>query len=450
MIMSRPSIPYASISRRPFAVFLLIAFVGLLGYGNSLRNQFMLDDYVVLLGDRGVEHMSLGALLTSHTHIYYRPVGHLILLLSYHLFKRDPLGYHLVNLLLFIVMAYLFFVITQRLFYNRALGVLTALFIAVHPIYAMLVNYITASVLSTYVLTLQISFLLYIFYDGRRERVAWYVLSLLFFIASMFSHEMSLMMPWYVACAAYFLRDRSWKIVIRDCVPYVILVVGYVIFRYQFSAVFGYMMKGVSLAFPAFAVYIYAVMNLIGWYIGKLFIPVQILFLWNVQTQQSYFVLEPLKFVVIVLALVYLIFYRWRRGIKPFALSVFVGGFLPCFWASYAYFPHTEPLIEPHWFYFSAYGFFLLIAHGLLSLRNVSRPWVWAMCVGALLSVHVFLLRQQNPLWRDQETYCRYWISLNQNNPAPYEALTATLMAQGRFLEAERYGRRSSPGAPVP
>jgi hypothetical protein len=425
-------------------VFLLITFVCLMGYGNSLHNHFMLDDYVVLLGERGVEHMSVSSLLTSHTHIYYRPVGHLIMLLSYHLFQTNPLGYHLVNLMLFIGIVYLFYMITKHLFRNQTLSVLTALLIAVHPIHAMLVNYITASVLSTYVLTLQFSFLFYVLYDTQRERKGWYFLSLLFFVASLFSHEMSLMMPFYVACTAYFLWKRSVQTLFQDCTPYVILAVGYLIFRYQFSAVFGYMMQGVSLAFPAFPVYIYAVMNLIGWYIGKLFVPIQILFLWNVQTDRSYFALEPLKFLFIILVLAYLIFYRWRRGIKPFALSIFVGGFLPCFWASYAYFPHTEPLIEPHWFYFSAYGFFLLIAHGIWCLKNVSRPWVWTMCLTILLTVNLSLLRSQNTLWKDQETYCRYWISLNQNNPAPYEALAQTLIIQGRLMEAQPYLDRLS------
>jgi len=71
------------------------------------------------------------------------------------------LGYHLLNLALFGVIVVLFFELIGRWTNNTSIAFWASLLYAVHPINSMLVNYITASVISTHVIALQLSFLFY-------------------------------------------------------------------------------------------------------------------------------------------------------------------------------------------------------------------------------------------------------------------------------------------------
>ena len=70
-----------------------------LAYSNSLQNGFMLDDHLILFGEQGIEKFnSFLDVFTKDLGSFYRPVGHLVLAVSYSLFGTQVAGYHLVNL----------------------------------------------------------------------------------------------------------------------------------------------------------------------------------------------------------------------------------------------------------------------------------------------------------------------------------------------------------------
>ena len=76
----------------------ILFFVCLLAYGNSLQNDFILDDYRILFSEKGIQHLkSIASLFTDSQNGFYRPVGHIGLWLTYLAFKKNPVGYHLVN-----------------------------------------------------------------------------------------------------------------------------------------------------------------------------------------------------------------------------------------------------------------------------------------------------------------------------------------------------------------
>ncbi len=155
--------------------------------------------------------------------------------------------------------------------------------------------------------------------------------------------------------------------------------------------------------------------------------------------EDSYNLFEIYRVALIVVLIAYLIFARWKKGLKPFALSIFVIGLVPACSASFAYFPYVEPIIEPHWFYFASLGFFILAAEGILFLQSKmksSRSWI--VPAGILLSLFI-LLQGSNRNWKNQEAYCRFWISQNPTNATPFYGMGQVLLARGDGGQAIEY-----------
>lgn len=417
--------------------YVIIAALCLLGYAVSLGGSFMLDDFVVLFNEAGVSNKTFIQLFGDYQHIFSRPFGHLLLWLSYPIFKTNSLGYHTLNLFLFMVMCCLFYKIVQQLFKNKELAFLTAALYAMHPMNSMLVNYVTVTVITTFVLTLQLSFLCLLKYlDSGQKKFL--VSSLTFFLMSLFSHEMSMVYPVYVFCLLYFLREFNWRKAVVLTLTYAGISAGYFVFRMIFFDLQG-QASSVLAMLRIFNVYISSIMSLLYWYIAKLVFPKDIVFLWSAVIEENYNPFEIYRFVLLVLVIFYLIFFRWKKGCKAFALSFFVAGLLPIFVASYAHFPFAEPIIEPHWFYFSSLGFFILLAVGILWLKQKMSGIAWKFCVGLLFVFYFVLLQNNNMQWRTQESYCRFWISQSTANMTPYYGMGQVMLARGLGEKAVEY-----------
>ncbi|MEE8349359.1 MAG: tetratricopeptide repeat protein, partial [Acidobacteriota bacterium] len=122
--------------------------------------------------------------------------------------------------------------------------------------------------------------------------------------------------------------------------------------------------------------------------------------------------------------------------LNAFSLAIFVAGLAPIAVASFIYLPFATPLIEPHWFSFSSFGFFLMVSNGLVSVTKKMRGWLGAVLISSLLLTSLLTVREANTKWRDQETYCRYWLSLNVHNLTPYYGLGKSRLEKGDCVEA--------------
>ena len=428
-LQEKSDVPF--LLRRPYFFLLLLNIVT---YAASLGHFFMLDDYVILFNESGVSNKSFFQLFCDYQHIFSRPFGHLLMWLAYPFFKANAFCYHALNLLLFSAICFLFYKIVERLFRNKELAFLTAALYALHPINSMLVNYVTVTVITTFVLCLQLSFLFVLKYldSQKKNHLTW---SLVFFLFALFSHEMSMVYPAYVFCLLYFLRGFSLRKALIFILPYLAMSAVYLLYRMFFFSLKG-QASAVLSVIHLFDVYISSIMTLIYWYLGKLFFPQGIVFLWSAVIEEHYNPFEVYRFFALVLLTGYLIFFRWKKGLKAFALSVFVAGLLPVFISSYAHFPFAEPMIEPHWFYFSSIGFFILLAKAVLILKEKASARAFNILLGIWLGVSIILLQGNNVQWRTQESYCGYWIKENPANMTPFYGM-------GQVMLDRRDGRRA-------
>jgi len=120
-------------------VGLLLAAV-LLVYGNTLVNQFAMDDELYILRNAQVVDPSLHRLFSPNpVSAVFRPVAFATLALNWALGTAEPFGYHLVNLILHAGATWLLFILLQELLGSSPEGqtaaFVAALLYAVHPIH---------------------------------------------------------------------------------------------------------------------------------------------------------------------------------------------------------------------------------------------------------------------------------------------------------------------------
>jgi tetratricopeptide (TPR) repeat protein len=153
---------------------LLLLAAALVAFGASLGGGFHFDDYAIF---GNPDLTSPGGVLNIWGLRSTRPLTYFTFWLNYLVGGRDPLGYHLLNLLLHLGAVLLAYECLRRLMDERAAWLGAALF-AVHPIQAEAVNYIWARSIVLATLLCLASLLAWV-EERPWEAVGWFALALL-------------------------------------------------------------------------------------------------------------------------------------------------------------------------------------------------------------------------------------------------------------------------------
>jgi len=196
---------------------LVILTTVVLVYANGLSSEFVWDDETIIV-NRGAllgDASEIPTILTSAdstgaaggTSPYYRPLSILAFMLDYHLWGREPFGYHLENLLLHGLVCVFVFLLADAAFGDRLLALLTAMLFAVHPVDSESVSFVSAR---NNLLCAAFAFasLLALWRSnggGRR----WVFAALALFSFSLLSKESAVAVPPFLAALALFTRDRK-------------------------------------------------------------------------------------------------------------------------------------------------------------------------------------------------------------------------------------------------
>ena len=197
--------------RRWFWFFLIILAVTALSYANSLQNQHVFDDLLLIAENRelsGIENIP-HHLLSGRILAYYRPMRAISYALDYtlnrefwHRFARHqwhhrglvPLGYHVSNVFYHMVTAVLVYLVICQLSLSARAAFIGATLFALHPVHTESVTYISGR--RDILVTL---FYLAGFYFFLRYRLTKRLLSIaaafLMYLLSLGSKEMGVTLP---------------------------------------------------------------------------------------------------------------------------------------------------------------------------------------------------------------------------------------------------------------
>jgi tetratricopeptide (TPR) repeat protein len=212
--------------RSPIAGAALIVVLTVAAYLPALHGGFLWDDNVFVTDNQALR--SLDGLrriwATQVTAQRYYPLVSTGLWAEYHLWKLQPLGYHLVNILLHAVNAVLVWLILRRL---KILGAwLAALVFAIHPVNVASVAWVSEQKNTLSMFFYAVAILLYLRFDEEEGRWWWYGLSLLAFLLALLSKTAVAMLPLVLLGCGWWRHGRVRRKDLLRSVPFFALSLG--------------------------------------------------------------------------------------------------------------------------------------------------------------------------------------------------------------------------------
>ena len=128
----------------------LIIILGFAVYANSLQGEFIWDDQNLIPKNTHLTRIE-GLTKIFNDQLYagsgeqsnfYRPLQELSYFFDYRIWRLNPFGYHLTNILIHLANAILVYMFVVMLSKSNPAGLVTALLFVVHPIHTQAVTYI--------------------------------------------------------------------------------------------------------------------------------------------------------------------------------------------------------------------------------------------------------------------------------------------------------------------
>ena len=195
-------------------VLLILLAIAFAFYFPNLNNFFLSDDFDWLRVASSDEQSATNVFVTNNVGTKegnsYRPMVGLVFYLAYNLWQLNPLGYHLISLVIFTLTAFLVFLIVKKICPRKIkwyVAFLAGLFFVVLPNHTEVVAWISCypDLLATFFYLL--SFYFYISFSEKKK--AWsIILSILCFAFSILSKEIAISLP-FVLIFYEFIRHSK-------------------------------------------------------------------------------------------------------------------------------------------------------------------------------------------------------------------------------------------------
>ncbi|MBI3780731.1 MAG: hypothetical protein HY278_06720, partial [candidate division NC10 bacterium] len=234
------------------AAYLVLALTIGLAYGNSLKNSFVYDDHLQIVQNPNIKSLSGLRTYFQAPHKVvgpyedvenypYRPVFWVSLALDYFIWGVRPFGYHLTNVALHMLNAFLVFTLLLASLQARVLSFVTALLWALHPVHTEVVNSPSTRVVLLYALFYLLSLIFFLrgTDQARCNQLPWLVGGFIAFPLSLLSYEMAVTLPAIALLLDAARAKRSGTPIgasIRRNVPvhlvFLLSLIAYLVLRY--------------------------------------------------------------------------------------------------------------------------------------------------------------------------------------------------------------------------
>jgi tetratricopeptide (TPR) repeat protein len=445
------------LSKKPVLCGGVLFLITIVAYVPAMNGGFIWDDDAYV-----TENETLRSLEGLHRIWFevgavpqYYPMVHTTFWVEYHLWGLDPLGYHLVNIILHWLNAIVFWMVLTRLSVPGAW--LVAAVFALHPVHVESVAWITErkNVLSGFFYLAAL--LAYIRYLGLGSDDAdspissdpdtaesktcgglrrFYILALLFYLAALLSKTVTCTLPAVILLLLWWKRDRlQWRDVVR-LMPFFLMgfALGLTTVWVEKNIVGARGEQWTSLSFlNRFLV----AGRALWFYAGKLVWPSRLTFnypRWHIDAGVAWQYLFPLSAAT---ALAVLWYFRRRIGKAPLvAVLFFVGTMAPAL-GFFDVYPMRYSFVADHFQYLASLGLITLFVAMMWKLAGRYLPRLSKYAAGVVLVILMgTLVWKQGYIYKDLETLWRDTIAKNPSSWMAYNNLGMEMGIQGRFDEA--------------
>ena len=464
--MARPSsiLSHILLSLIPICVFL-----------NTLHSGFVYDDIGVIEDNYFIRSLQNVPKVFSKEYFHlanelsYRPVVTISYFLDYAVWRLNPFGYHLTNVILHTINSVLLYAILLRLIRLRSVALFSAILFSIHPCVTEAVNAISyrEDIFATLFIFLSC---LCLILSGKK---VYYALSLLSYLLSLFSKETAIVMPLFILLYwVLFMRkyptslssaqkDMAHSLSIsrsnsgesfgtaksrwaRDFIDYYLgyvlislfyLCMRFIVLKNPLEVSVGYVKGSIAINFMTMA-------KILASYVKLMFLPFHLSADYTIAPVLSIF---DASFItsLILLAVVGIIIFKTINGIP--SLSVLNRNrinslFMPCFFIALLPVLNIIPIghiMADRYLYLPAAGFCTVISgllfhgvitqppvnkqekfpiyrHGILNKYTFTIPLISIICVFFITKT---VLRNMD--WRNEYTF---WTKILREQPQNYDA----------------------------
>jgi len=159
---------------------------------------------------------------------FYRPMIAYLYGLDFLVWKLNPLGYHLTNIIFHLANVLLVEALVYVLHKNKKLSISTALLFALHPLHVGAVAYVSGRTELVYVFFMLLSLILFAKFVRKEAKNTAYLFSVFFFACAIFSKETTVAFLVILAGTQYLLKK---KINFLQILPYLLVTGAYFYIR---------------------------------------------------------------------------------------------------------------------------------------------------------------------------------------------------------------------------
>jgi tetratricopeptide (TPR) repeat protein len=438
----------------------LILGLTFLGFSNCITNGFAYDDTTQILSNPFIRDLGNipKAMVTEAWYWraqqdqdpneqkkpstpYYRPIFTIYLMLMWKVFGASAPGWHLLNIVLHSLAAYLVFLVMEQVTQDRRLSVIASLIFALHPLRSESVAWVSGVTDPLLAVFLVGSFYFYARYRGEGTTRLLFA-SLGLFLCASFAKEPAVALPLFIGAYELLVinRDKTLRERIKPAVRYsaCFLFVASIYFFARYYAL-GFAVNNSNFkSYPISGIFL--TIPLVVWkYILLLVWPLDLSLFHATPLLKS-----PLdvEFIVPFVALIGLAFGLWRlRGslVARFAILWFGIHLLPVLnLSAFA----EDFLVQERYVYIPSIGFSLLVAMALAKVpieqwlpfgnRRVARTTLAALLV-LLLAGKSFA---QNTTWKNDLTLWSHGVETASEQSMSHYILGHKLISMGEYEKA--------------
>ncbi|MBU0628983.1 MAG: tetratricopeptide repeat protein [Nanoarchaeota archaeon] len=393
---------------------LLIIALTILVYSNSFGNYFVYDDHSHILENKDIRYLSnIPKFFTSSFVGIYRPIRSVAYMITYSIWRDNPFGYHLNNLLFHISITILIYLITLLLTEKKDIAFISSLLFGIHPIHTERVTNITGGFDLIGIFFIFLSFYLWILYSKKKEN-KFYILSIISFIIALFSSEEAIILPLAIILYEACFNKNNLK---KELKKYsVFFAIGLLFVWLRFS-----ILKIGARADEYIAGNLYLTLltmaKVIINYLYLLILPIDLTLYHNITIAKSWIDTGIITSIALIISLILIAISCYK---KKEMITFIIGWFFITLIPFYNILP-LQTMMAERYLYIPSFAFCLLIALAAHRSYNLNRNIKIAAMLAIILLVISYSATtiKRNTDWKDDLTL---WTSTVKTSPSSTEA----------------------------
>ena len=402
-----------------------------------LKNGFVnWDDDRYVTENTIIRSLSLNNIKDIFTSFYlghYHPITMLSYLFEYQLFKLNPFGYHLNNLILHLLNCLLVFWLIFILTGSISISLLTAILFGIHPLQVESVAWISERKNVLYAFFFLGAVISYLCYFRRGRKLKYYFLCLSLFILSLLSKSMAVTLPLVLFLMDYLFRRKADKTMFVEKIPFFVLSLIFGII-----AIFGVHSSGAirqESTCSLLSILIVASYGIV-FYLSRIFLPFKLSCLYPYYGTGNIFFLYSM-ITVVILTIGVIISARHTRKVI-FGSALFLCALLPAL----QFIPNGEIIVADRYGYIASIGIFYILAEAIFWLfsskikHNRFKQAILLIALILIAGVLVSVTWKRCRVWRDSLSLWSDVLNKYPNVATAYNSRGAEYLAKKEYAKA--------------